>query len=256
MNHQLINDDCLKVLRNSTQQYTCLFADPPDNIGLDYGDGSAKDKRSTDEYISWLSECLLLFCDTAPIVWLSYNARWQFHIGEIILQLLRGQPWLRAKHCVQTFTFGQCNQHDLGNCFRPLLRLKHVNASLYPDQIRIESWRQAHNDKRADSRGRVPSDVFDFNEVVDLDSVFDFPRVTGNSKQRRSFCPTQLNEGLVERCIKLSTKKGDTVLDPFAGTGTTLRVCKRINRSVTLIENNSDYCEKIAKEHDLEVECV
>lgn len=242
MNHRLINGDCLEAIRNSIQQYTCIFADPPDNIGLDYGHGSTADKRPTDEYIFWLSECLLLFCNAAPIVWLSYNARWQFHIGEIILQLLRSQSWLQAKSCIQIFTFGQHNQSDLGNCFRPLLRLKHVNAPLYPDQIRIPSCRQECGDKRADPRGRVPSDVFRF------------PRVTGNSGQRRSFCPTQLHEGLVERCIKLSTKEGDTILDPFAGTGTTLRVCKRINRPCTLIEINRDYCGEIAREHGLEIE--
>ncbi|KKM73501.1 hypothetical protein LCGC14_1409970, partial [marine sediment metagenome] len=46
-----------------------------------------------------------------------------------------------------------------------------------------------------------------------------------------------------------------TVLDPFAGTGTTLRVCKRINRNCILIEQNPEYCNHIAREHELEVEC-
>jgi len=37
-------------------------------------------------------------------------------------------------------------------------------------------------------------------------------------------------EKLVERMIRCSTKPGDTVLDPFAGSGTTLRVAERLNR--------------------------
>jgi len=61
---------------------------------------------------------------------------------------------------------------------------------------------------------------------------------------------TQLNEGLVERCIKLTTREGDTVLDPFGGTGTTLRVYKRFGIACTLIELDSGYCE-IAEEHVL-----
>ena len=127
---------------------------------------------------------------------------------------------LEAKPCVQTFTFGQHNHHDLGNNHRPLLRLRWRNAPLYPDAIRVPSWRQENGDKRADPRGRVPGDVFDFT------------RVTGNSKQRRTWHPTQLNEGLVERCLKLTTPTGGTVLDPFGGTGTTLRVCKRIESAL------------------------
>ena len=45
---------------------------------------------------------------------------------------------------------------------------------------------------------------------------------------------------------------GGTVLDPFGGTGTTLRVCKRINLPCTLIEVDRDYCQQIAKENDLQ----
>lgn len=243
MNHRIINDDCLGWLRHEQEYYTCILADPPDNIGLNYGEGAAADRRATDEYVSWLGTCLDLFIHRASIVWVSYNAKWQFHIGKIVLRLLQKYHCHRAKSCIQVFTFGQHNQHDLGNCFRPLLRFKHDDAPLYPDQIRVPSRRQERGDKRADPRGRVPNDVFDF------------PRVTGNSKQRRSWCPTQLHEGLVERCIKLSTKEGDTVLDPFAGTGTTLRVCKRINRNCILIEQNPEYCNHIAREHELEVEC-
>jgi DNA modification methylase len=79
----------------------------------------------------------------------------------------------------------------------------------------------------------------------------DFPRVTGNSKQRRTWHPTQLNEGLVERCVKLTTPPGGTVLDPFGGTGTTLRVCKRLDLPCTLIEMDREYCRQIAVENHL-----
>ena len=83
-----------------------------------------------------------------------------------------------------------------------------------------------------------------------LSDVFNVPRVTGNSKLP-AWHLTQLNERLVERCLKLTTPPGGTVLDPFAGTGTTLRVCKRINLPCTLIEVDRDYCQQIAKENDL-----
>jgi site-specific DNA-methyltransferase (adenine-specific) len=141
---------------------------------------------------------------------------------------------------VQIYTFGQHNHHDLGGGHRPLIRITQENVELYPDAIRVPSWRQEHGDKRADPRGRVPSDIFDF------------PRVTGNSKQRRKWHVTQLHEGLVERCLKLSCKQYDTVVDPFAGSGTTLRVCKRLGLACTTSDMDQGYCEKIAEENGLQ----
>jgi DNA modification methylase len=172
-------------------------------------------------------------------VWFSYNVKWWAHVGKITLDLRYQFPELAAKQCIQFFTFGQHNHYDLGNNYRPLLRIMRSDAPLYPDAIRIPSWRQTHGDKRADPRGRVPGDVFEF------------PRVTGNSHQRRSWHKTQLNEGLVERCIKLTSLPGDRVLDPFAGTGTTLRVCERLQRHCTLLEISPTYCENIAGENGL-----
>lgn len=239
INH-LIHGDCLSVLGNWTDSAQCIFADPPDNIGLKYEDYS--DRIPDNEYIEWLANCIHTFVFASPVVWVSYNAKWTFQIGKIVIGLTKQYNWLNAKPCVQTFTFGQHNARDLGNNHRPLLRLIHKDTPLYPDAVRVVSWRQEHGDKRANRKGRVPGDVFDF------------PRVTGNSHQRRSWHPTQLHEGLIERCIKLSTLPGDRVLDPFAGTGTTLRVCNQIDRPCTLIEANEKYCLEIAKEHSLPVE--
>jgi len=239
--YKIICGDCLSALRViSPEDVSCIFADPPDNIGLKYK--SYKDRLAAEDYKNamenWL-HAMLLASDT---VWLSFNARWLLHIASITNLMLSLHPDLQVKPCTQTFTFGQHNKHDLGNNHRPLWRFQHLGAPLYPDAIRVPSWRQLHGDKRADPKGRVPGDVFDF------------PRVTGNSKQRRKWCPTQLHEGLVERCLLLTTQPGDLVLDPFAGTGTTLRVCKRIGRRCILIEMDSSYCEKIAGEHGLVIE--
>jgi site-specific DNA-methyltransferase (adenine-specific) len=243
MNHRLINGDCLRVLR-SLPPATCIFADPPDNIGLKYADG--EDNLPDKQYIVWLEMCILAFIKKADIVWLSYNAKWFAEVGSIVHRLTLLYKWLRTRQCIQTFTFGQHRHTDFGNNYRPLLRLSRDNSTLYPDQIRVPSWRQLNGDKRADPRGRVPGDVFGF------------PRVVGNSKQRRSWCPTQLHEGLIKRCIRFSTPDSGegTVIDPFAGSGTTLRVCKRINRSCTLIESSKTYCSELAKEHGLKVESI
>lgn len=226
---EIIHGDCLDVMP-SLGEFDCVFMDPPDNIGLGYDD--VNDLWPDDEAYG---EFVLDAADgvRSPIIWVSFNAKW--------LPLLGGMfgvafsDW-RIKPCVQTFTFGQHRETDFGNNHRPLWRISRPGAPFYPDNIRVESWRQANGDKRANPKGRVPSDIFDF------------PRVTGNSHQRRRWHPTQLNEGLVERCILSCTKPGDRVLDPFAGTGTTGRVCRRIGRECVLIEKSEFYVQKMREE--------
>lgn len=228
---RLIHGDCLQV----PFEADCVFADPPDGINLKYN--SYKDKTSEADYRQLLHRWVEKFTISAPVVWLSFNARWTFALGGIVDRL--HSDWV-VKPFVQTFTFGQNRKDDCGNGHRPLWRLMKRGTKLYPDQIKVPSWRELNGDKRAAEGGRVPLDAWDF------------PRVTGNSKQRRPHHPTQLNEGLVERALKLTTIEGQHVVDPFAGTGTTMRVCRRINRDCTLIEIDKFYCDKIADEHKLE----
>lgn len=52
-------------------------------------------------------------------------------------------------------------------------------------------------------------------------------------------------EQLAQRCILAGSRYGDTVLDPFGGSGTTGRVALGMGRSAVLIELNPQYCEMI-----------
>jgi site-specific DNA-methyltransferase (adenine-specific)/site-specific DNA-methyltransferase (cytosine-N4-specific) len=55
-------------------------------------------------------------------------------------------------------------------------------------------------------------------------------------------------ESLPEWFIKLFTEEGDTVLDPFMGSGTTLRVAKRLRRNSIGIDIVPEYYEMVKKE--------
>lgn len=63
----------------------------------------------------------------------------------------------------------------------------------------------------------------------------------------RSEHPAPFPSVLAERCIRLSSWPGETVLDPFMGSGTTLRAAKDLGRRAIGIEQSERYCEIAAK---------
>jgi DNA modification methylase len=59
--------------------------------------------------------------------------------------------------------------------------------------------------------------------------------------------PTMKPVELVERAIRNSSKTRDTVLDPFAGSGSTLIACEKTHRQARLIELEPRYCDVIIR---------
>ena len=58
--------------------------------------------------------------------------------------------------------------------------------------------------------------------------------------------PTQKPEGLMRWCLE-KFPNAKTILDPFAGSGTTGRAAKDLGRKATLIEREEKYCEIAAR---------
>jgi len=59
--------------------------------------------------------------------------------------------------------------------------------------------------------------------------------------------PTMKPVELIERAIRNSSKSRDTVLDPFAGSGSTLIACEKAGRQARLIELEPRYCDVIIR---------
>ena len=64
---------------------------------------------------------------------------------------------------------------------------------------------------------------------------------------RKKEHPSPFPEELVYRLIKFYSFKGNTVLDPFAGSGTVGVVAKKLNRDFVLIDNSQKYVDSIRK---------
>ena len=74
---------------------------------------------------------------------------------------------------------------------------------------------------------------------VPLSDVWEIPYLNPKAKERLGY-PTQKPIILLERIIKLTTDEGDTVLDPFCGSGTTLVSAKLLNRKFIGIDISID----------------
>lgn len=83
-----------------------------------------------------------------------------------------------------------------------------------------------------------------FNPQVGLTDVWDDIDFYGESKR---FHPTQKPLKLIERLVQASSNKGDVILDPFMGSGTTGVACKHLDRNFIGIELDPNYF-KLAKE--------
>lgn len=93
------------------------------------------------------------------------------------------------------------------------------------------------------------------NDDLQMRSDWLFPICSGPERLKdddgRKAHPTQKPEALLQRIIVGCTNPGDTVLDPFFGTGTTGAVAKRLGRKFIGIERDKDYAraaeDRIAK---------
>ena len=59
--------------------------------------------------------------------------------------------------------------------------------------------------------------------------------------------PTQKNLGLMKELVKIHSNQGDTVIDPFMGSGTTGLACKNLGRKFIGIEQDANYFEIASK---------
>lgn len=83
--------------------------------------------------------------------------------------------------------------------------------------------------KRNDSRARDPGEKWWQSSVWEI------------TPQGSADHPAMMPEELVRRCIVSSSDPGDTILDPFGGSGTTAMVADRLGRNALLIEINPEY---------------
>jgi modification methylase len=85
------------------------------------------------------------------------------------------------------------------------------------------------------------------NDELQMRSDWLFPICSGPERLKqecgRKTHPTQKPEALLHRIILASSNKGDVVLDPFLGSGTTAAVAKRLGRNFIGIDRDEAYAQ-------------
>jgi site-specific DNA-methyltransferase (adenine-specific) len=110
-----------------------------------------------------------------------------------------------------------------------------------------------YGDARANPQGRLPDDTWilrpqDLPEGFEPDeNTWYFPRVCGTFKERAGWHGCQMPEQLLGRIIRACSREGELVLDPFAGSGTTLAVAKKLRRRYLGFELSQQYAQQIRR---------
>ncbi|MBC6403314.1 MAG: site-specific DNA-methyltransferase [Hyphomonadaceae bacterium] len=207
--------------------FDLVIADPPYNVGKDYG--TTVDSIKKDEYLKfmleWTSEAArLLKPDGTIYVFMGF--RFISYLYDIL-----------ENECGMSFNSWICWHYTQGQGRRRGLSARHDDILMFTkhpknftfnlDDIRVPQkyYRSVNN-----MRGANPGDVWEFSHIH---------YCQGN----RQAHPTQKPEGLIERMVLASSSTGGNVLDPFSGSGTTLRVCQQLSRNCTGVEIHPGYVE-------------
>lgn len=91
---------------------------------------------------------------------------------------------------------------------------------------------------------KSPKYLFSRKSLVGFEDIWQVPVRTNSSNGVHS---ASFPEALAEKCIKCGSREGDEILDPFAGTGTTLWAALRSGRRAVGIDLNRDYCDHMVK---------
>lgn len=88
-----------------------------------------------------------------------------------------------------------------------------------------------------DGRRKRSSTTPEASPGTPLGDVWDIGILAPVARERTGY-PTQKPEALVERLVQACTLEGDRILDPYAGSGTTLSVAARLGRPVVGIDQS------------------
>ncbi|TWT49692.1 DNA adenine methyltransferase YhdJ [Rubripirellula amarantea] len=242
--------DCVEAMGQLPDSSVQLvFADPPFNIGYAYDEYD--DRLESQQYIEWSAQWMsevYRVLDASGAFWLAigdeYAAELKVEAQKIGFKTRSWVVWYYTfgVHCTAKFTRSHAHLFHF---------IKDEKSFTYhPSEVAVPSARQlVYGDKRANPKGRSPDDTWILRPQDCVDGftpdedTWYFPRVAGTFKERAGFHGCQMPEQLLGRIVRSCSNPGDTVLDPFSGSSTTLTVAKKLGRQFFGFEMSQDYAK-------------
>lgn len=245
---QIIKGDNISILNSMPENSVDLiFADPPYNLQLksplwrpnmtmvsaveDEWD-KFEDFKAYDEFsINWLIACKRVLKENGTI-WVIGSYHNIYRIGKIMQDIgfwiLNDVIWIKSNPMPNFRGVRFTNAHET------LLWASQTKSSKYTFNYHaMKSLSENEKQMRSDwdlpnpDQWKIP--ICSGNERIKI-----------NGKKAHS---TQKPESLLYRVLLSSSNPGDTVLDPFLGTGTTCAVAKKLRRHWIGIEKEEDYIQ-------------
>jgi len=229
--------EALKCLPEAS--FDLLFADPPYNLTKAFGERLFR-RTSIEEYEewleSWVSLCVPLLKATASVYfcgdWRSSSAIQRvgtkyFHLqNRITWEREKGRGakrnWKNAAEDIWFFTMSDEFTFNVD-----AVKIRRKVLAPYTENGNPKDWQRTES---GGYRETHPSNLWTNISVP----FWSMPENTDH--------PTQKPEKLLAKIILASTNPGDLILDPFAGSGTTAVVAKKLDRRFIAIESDGGYC--------------
>ena len=223
------NADCMDLLSAlKDSSIDTVFADPPFNLGKDYGSGPEDDLREDEKYLSWcyewILECIRILKPGGALF--IYNLpRWSFHLATFLDRsgmsfrhwiavsmkgtFPRGKKLYPAHYALLYFTKGEPNTFDRDAVRTPISECRHCGKDIKD----YGGHRKALNPLG-----------------LNLADIWEDTSPARHSKFKARWGINELKPMIPLRCIAMSTKPGDVILDPFGGGGSTFEAAELSNR--------------------------
>ena len=232
--------DAFEILKKLPEKkFDLIFADPPYNLNKNFGKNSFK-QTSLEDYETWLEtwlkSCAKLLKPNASVYicgdWRSSSAIQR--VGMKYFNLRNRITWEREKgrgakanwkNASEDLWFFTVSDEFTFNL--EAVKIKRKVLAPYKENGKPKDWKKS---KKGNFRLTHPSNLWN-------DLTVPFWSMPENTDH-----PTQKPEKLLAKIILASTNENDLILDPFAGSGTTSVVAKKLNRSFVGIEMDEKYC--------------
>ena len=243
--HVLVTGDSLEIMDvMPSESVDLILTDTLYNIGMPYRSKKFKDNKKKNDYfkwsIEWLEKCARILKKNGSMYLINYpeiNAPIFTFLDENQKRLgLKFRRWItwhyptNTGHSKKNFTRSQRSilfytKGDKYKFYRQKILQHYKNPEVSKIKKRLKSG----------SRGRASYDLLRFLDLIELQKgtidVLDINLLKNVSKDRMKYHPCQLPISLLEILIKVSSKRGDIVFDPFAGTFTTSYAAKKLGRN-------------------------